>query len=125
MILDLTRLRFAVALVAVAGLAGCYRPPPSTRADTEIKTDCRQQVERQYNAQNRVDLTQRVDRDTAFANSYNSGISSRGLGAEFHRDQMLTDCMRAAGDSAPQQATGVGPAFSPANAGSGPSSLRP
>ena len=114
----------AALAFAAAGLAGCYHPPPPTRADTVLKTDCRQQVEREYNAQNRVDLTRRDDRDSAFANSYNSGISSRGLGAEYHREQMVTDCLRASGDAA-QPTPGIGPSFSPANAGAGTSTLRP
>lgn len=118
--------RYALAPVLLAAsLAGCYRPPPPTRADITAKAECRQQVERQYNAQNRVDLTRRDERDYAFAGTYNSGIASRGLGAEYHREQMETDCLRAAGDSTATASPGVGPAFSPANRGSGTSSLRP
>ena len=111
------------ALVAV-GLAGCYRAPPPTRADTDIKAECRQQVERQYNAQNRVELTRRDERDYAFAGTYNT-VPSRGLGAEYHREQMVTDCLRSAGDSGTATTPGVGPAFSPADGGTGTSSLRP
>ena len=114
----------ALALLATTVLAGCYRPPPPTRAETATKAECRQQVEREYNAQNRVDLTRRDDRDTAFANSYNGGISSRGLGAEYHREQMVTDCLRSSGDAEPASA-GVGPSFSPAAIGTGTSTLRP
>lgn len=110
--------------LALCGLAGCYRPPAPTRADAAIRTDCRQTVERQYNAQNRVDLTRRVDRDAAFANSYNNGLTTRGLGAAYQRDQMMTDCLRASGDAEPQGAPGVGPTFSPVNIGA-PSTLQP
>ena len=106
-------------------LAGCYRAPPPTRADVDAKAECRQQVERQYNAQNRVDLTRRDERDFAFAGNYNSGISSRGLGAEYGREQMVSNCLRSIGDNASAPTPGVGPAFSPVNAGSGASSLRP
>lgn len=116
----LRRLTLALALAAGA----CQRPPPPTAADATIRADCRQTAERQYVAQNRVDLTRRDERDFAFAGSYNSGISSRGLGAEFQRDQMVTDCLRAQGDRAPQASPGVGPAFSPTSGGTG-SSLRP
>ena len=112
------------ALLAL-GLAGCYRPPPPTRAETDTKAECRQQVERQYNAQNRVDLTRRDERDFAFAGTYNSGIPSRGLGAEYQREQMVTDCLRSAGDGGAAPAPGVGPAFSPVNRDAGTSSLRP
>ena len=119
-----TRDIVTAALVALS-LAGCYRPPPPTRADADTKAECRQQAERQYNAQNRVDLTRRDERDFAFAGNYNAGISSRGLGAEYHREQMVTDCLRSAGDGASTATPGVGPAFSPASGGTGTSSLRP
>ena len=120
-----TRCRAALALLVATGVAGCYRPPPPTRADTAVRTDCRQQVERQYNAQNRVDLTRRDDRDVAFANNYNSGIASRGLGAQYHREQMITDCLRESGDTTQTADPGVGPAFSPVGIGAGSSTLRP
>ncbi len=113
------------AVILALGLAGCYRPPPPTRADIDTRAECRQQVERQYNAQNRVDLTRRDERDQPFADAYNSGIASRGLGAEYHREQMVTDCLRSAGDSNATATPGVGPTFSPANIGTGPSTLRP
>ncbi len=117
--------RAVTAAVLAMSLAGCYRPPPPTQADANIKADCRQQMERQYNAQNRVDLTRRDERDFAFAGSYNNGISSRGLGAEYGREQMVTDCLRSAGDNGSAPTPGVGPAFSPVNSGTGTSSLRP
>ena len=126
--IDRTRHAVTAALLAplLAGsLAGCYRPPAPTRADADTKAGCRQQVERQYNAQNRADLTRRDERDFAFAGTYNGGISSRGLGAEYHREQMESDCLRSAGDSTAKPTPGVGPAFSPADGGAGPSSLRP
>ncbi len=113
---------FAVAIALAA--VGCARPAPPTTADASVRAECRQTVEREYAAQNRADLTRRDERDFAFAGSYNSGISSRGLGAEFSRDQMVTDCLRSRGDAAGQPAPGVGPAFSPTQQGTG-SSLRP
>jgi hypothetical protein len=123
-LIDRTRYVLTAAILAVS-LAGCYRPPPPTRADTDTKLECRAQVERQYNAQNRVDLTRRDERDFAFAGTYNSGIPSRGLGAEYGREQMETDCLRSAGNGASTASPGVGPAFSPAASGTGTSSLRP
>lgn len=113
------------AALLLATIAGCQRPPPAPRADAQARAECRQTVDRQYNAQNRADLTRRDERDFAFAGSYNSSIPSRGLGAEYGREQMVTDCLRASGDRSPQPAPGVGPAFSPAERGGGASSLRP
>lgn len=111
--------------LALILVAACQPPPPPTPADTAIRADCRQTVEREYAAQNRADLTRRDERDLPFASSYNSGIASRGLGAEYSRDQMVTDCLRARGEGAAQTTPGVGPAFSPAAIGTGSSSLRP
>ena len=117
-------LREYVFLSVALSLAGCQRPPPPSTADAAVRADCRQSVERQYAAQNRADLTRRDERDFAFAGSYNSGIASRGLGAEYNREQMITDCLRARGSAAAQPSPGVGPAFSP-GAREGNSSLRP
>ncbi len=119
------RRHLVTTVVLAAGLAGCYRPPAPTRVDTETKLECRQQVERQYNAQNRVDLTRRDERDQPFAGTYNGGISSRGLGAQYRREEMESDCLRRSGDAAGPATPGVGPAFSPASSGTGSSSLRP
>lgn len=119
-----TRYLLSASILALA-LAGCARPPAPTRADVDTKAECRQQVERQYNQQNRVDLTRRDERDFAFAGTYNSGIPSRGLGAEYHREQMVSDCLRASGDNSSKATPGVGPVFSPADSGAGTSSLRP
>lgn len=113
------------ALVLAAGLAGCHRAPAPTRVDNDARQECRQQVERQYNAQNRVDLTRRDERDQPFASTYNGGISSRGLGAQYHREEMESACLRQAGDAGAAATPGVGPAFSPASSGAGTSSLRP
>ena len=118
-------LPIALSLVLGSVLVGCTRPPPPTHADAQARADCRTQVEREYNAQNRVDLTRRDERDFAYAGTYNTGIPSRGLGAEYHREQMLSDCLRSAGDGNATATPGVGPVFSPADTGAGTSSLRP
>lgn len=118
-----------LVLLALAALLAACQPPRSgpVSADTAARVDCREQVERQYNAQNRADLTRRDERDYAFAGTYNGGIASRGLGAEYAREQAVDGCLRAAGERGQRAGTspGVGPAFSPANTGAGASSLRP
>lgn len=119
------RFHLPTALLLALAASGCQRPAPPTHADAAARADCRQQVERQYNTQNRADLTRRDERDYAFAGTYNAGIPSRGLGAEYQREQNLNDCLRSAGDRRDQANPGVGPAFSPAARGSGTSSLRP
>ena len=115
---------FCTASLLLA-VAACQPPPAApVGADASVRADCRMEVDRQYNAQNRVDLTRRDERDYAFAGSYNSGISSRGLSSEYQRDNMIRDCLRANG-SRGQAAPGVGPAFTPAARGTGGSSLTP
>lgn len=112
-----------MTLAVALACAGCMAPPPRSPADVAVRTDCREQVDRQYNAQNRVDLTRRDERDFAFAGSYNSGISSRGLSAEYSREKMIDGCLRAAGGRS-AATPGVGPAFSPPSS-AGTSSLQP
>lgn len=123
MILSRSLVPGALLLASIVG--GCQKPPPPppARADATARADCREQVERQYNAQNRADLTRRDERDFAFSGTYNTGIPSRGLGAEYARDQAVTDCLRASGGPGGQATPGVGPSFSPVGPGSGGSSL--
>ena len=104
-----------VVLPVVA--AGCQSAPQS-RNVAAAKAACRAEVDRVYAAQNRADLSQRDQRDTPFASSYNSGITSRGLGIRFGRDSQVASCMNNSG--ATDNATGagvnadIGPTFSPA-----------
>ncbi len=114
----------AILLLALAAGA-CQQPAAPTRADAAARADCRESVDREYSAQNRADLTRRDERDYAFASSYNSGLVSRGMGAQYQVDQMITDCLRSSGNSGAQATPGVAPAFSPAERGSGGSTLRP
>ncbi len=107
------RLAFAAT---VALLAGCHAAPQS-RADAATTAACRAEVDRVYAAQNRGDISQRDQRDTPFAESYVSGITSRGLGALFSRDNQVSSCISNSGASSAGAASaevGTGPTFSPA-----------
>lgn len=112
------------ALAMALALAACQKAPPPTRADAAARQDCREAVNREYSAQNRADLTRRDERDAAFSGTYNPGIVSRGAGAQYQVDQMITDCLRASGTNG-QASPGVTPTFSPAEQGAGTSTLRP
>ena len=102
---------FAAALALLA--AGC-QPAPRSRADAAASAACRAEVDRVYAAQNRVELSQRDQRDTPFAASYNSGITSRGLGARFGRDNQVSSCVGSAGGAGAGAAdAGTGPTFAP------------
>ncbi len=100
------------ALLAL--LAGCQQTPRS-RADAAANAACRVEVDRVYAAQNRADLSRRDERDTPFAASYLSGITTRQLGARFSRDNQVASCVNNAGPSG-NAATdaSIGPTFSPA-----------
>lgn len=106
---------FAVAaLLAAFATAGCYHPPPPSSAQLAIRNDCRETADRQYLAQNRAELTRRDDRDIAFSSSYQAGVTTRGLGAEYAREQEIDSCLRrgnAAGDQTARP--GIGATFSP------------
>lgn len=106
--------RLALA-AAFALLAGCQAAPRS-RADAATNAACRAEVDRVYAAQNRADLSRRDQRDMPFAESYNSGITSRGLGALFGRDNQVSSCVSnssAPGAGAAAASVGTGPTFSP------------
>lgn len=81
-------------------LSACAQParqrPHASAASTAA---CRAEVNRVYNAQNRVDLSTRDTRDTPFASNYLSGITTRGLGAEYSRDNMVQSCLNNASSS--------------------------
>ncbi len=104
-----------LALAAMALLAGCHSAPQS-RAQAATNAACRAEVDRVYAAQNRGDLSQRDQRDTPFAESYVSGITSRGLGALFSRDNQISSCISnssAPGTGAAAAEVGTGPTFTP------------
>jgi len=102
------------AVLLAALVAGCSAAPRS-RADAAATAACRAEVDRVYAIQNRAELSQRDQRDTPFASSYNSGITSRGLGARFGRDNQVSSCVSATTAGAPATAidVGTGPTFSP------------
>lgn len=104
--------------IGLGALAGCAQPS-RPRASAAASAACRAETDRVYAAQNRAELSFRDQRDTPFAGSYNSGITSRGLGARFGRDNMESSCLAnsaGGGAAAPGGATdaGTGPTFSPA-----------
>ena len=98
-----------MGLAALVVLAGCSQQPRS-RATAAATQTCRVEVDRMYSAQNRVDLSTRDSRDTPFASNYVSGITSRGLGAQYGRDNTLQSCVNQALAGAPAAAGAAAPA---------------
>ena len=105
--------RAGLTLLAVLALGACAQSS-RPRASAAVVQACRQEVDRVYAAQNRVDLSVRDNRDIPFASSYNSGITSRGLGAQFGRDNQTQACITEATNGARAPAGAVastGPTF--------------
>ena len=105
----------ALAALAPGLLVGCQQAPRS-RADAATERACRVEADRVYAAQNRAELSMRDQRDTPFAGSYNSGITSRGLGSRFGLSNQVASCVSqssagGAAVAAPEAPTG--PTFSP------------
>ena len=95
-------------------LGACAMPAPRSSADRAVAAACRQEVDRVYAAQNRRDLSYRDQRDTPFAASYNSGITTTGLSSRFGRDNDVQGCISQNRPGAPAGVPGTGPTFSPA-----------
>ena len=100
----------AVMLLA----SGCAQAPRS-RADGATVAACRAEVDRVFSAQNRGELSQRDQRDTPFAGSYLSGITSRDLGARYGRENQVSSCLANSRGGGQAVDTGTGPTFSPAS----------
>ncbi len=94
-------------------LGACAAPSPRSSADRAVAAACRQEVDRVYAAQNRRDLSYRDQRDTPFAASYNSGITTTGLGSRFGRDSDVQSCVSLNRPGAAAGDAGTGPTFSP------------
>ena len=110
------KLALAAAAIALPMLAAGCQSVPRSRADAASSAACRAEADRVYAAQNRADLSQRDQRDTPFATSYDSGITSRGLGTRFGFDNQVSSCV--SNSTSPNAARGAvdpgtGPTFSP------------
>ena len=101
----------ALPFLALAGLTACQSASPRSANDAATLAACREQADRVYAQQNRVDLSRRDERDTPFASTYNSGITTRGLGARYERGRQIAACTSGGG---PGGEAGTGPTFSPA-----------
>ncbi len=104
------RLATIALLMAPCLLTACQQPPRSASARANSSA-CRSEVDRVYAAQNRSELTDRDQRDTPLSGSYLAGNTSRGLSAQYRRDQDFEACLNATRGGAGQ--TTPGQAFSP------------
>ena len=117
----IARLSMIPAVAAALTLGACQRPASRTQpspATTAALNACRAETDRVYAAQNRVDLSTRDERDTPFAANYLPGVTTRGLGARYGRDNMLGSCLDNVGAPRPAASSATtgstpGPTFSP------------
>lgn len=111
----MTSPRHYLPLVLLPLIVACQQQtPPRTPADRQAIANCRAEVDRTYSAQNRGDLSRREDFDDPFAAGYTSGIVTRGLSAQYQRDNMFQDCLNASGQPGAVYNPGEGAAFNPA-----------
>ena len=84
-------MRLALPVLGLLALAACARTPRAPVEAAAIAA-CRERADQVYEQQNRADLSRRDERDTPFASTYNSGVTTRGLGARFERGQRIAEC---------------------------------
>lgn len=95
------RLAVSAGVASVLLLAaGCARPAPDPQqqASAARKAACRQRADEVYTKQNRgevyeTDTYTTNTRDSPFATSGLPGITTRGLGGQYERDNMIRDCL--------------------------------
>ncbi len=99
----------SLALLALAGLAGCGHPIGSTsdRAGATPKemAACRQRADEVYGLQNpgavyRADMLAGGQRDTPFAGTGQPGEPGEGLPGRYSRETMLDECLNGLSGSA-------------------------
>jgi hypothetical protein len=90
----------ALAIVLLGALqGGCARPAaPTQQASAAQKAACRQRADEVYAKQNRAELYesdtyQSSTRDSPFATTGLPGITTRGLGGQYERDNLVSDCL--------------------------------
>ena len=97
-------------LFGLAALAGCARPQSSaeTSGDARALAACRARADSVYEQQNRGAVFTATDsRDSPKSGNYVSGVTTRGLGDRFGRDQMIDDCLRVSGAASGAASAGV------------------
>ena len=110
--------RAGLLAAVLATLGGCASRAPGGSRDAAALTACRRRADEIYSKQNRAELYRSdvfatSSRDAPFATTGLPGITSRGLGGAFARDNLVSDCLAQ---------TRPGPAVTPANAGGGEAS---
>jgi hypothetical protein len=90
------RSRAALCLCALAlcGLSGCGFPAPQSGEERAAQDDCREEANRQYNAQHRDALSERDGSDTPFSGATPPPLPSDGLSDRYAFDQSVDTCLK-------------------------------
>lgn len=103
----ITRLPRPAGLVAslprallLAMLVGGCTAPQST-ADLQRQQACGQQADRQFEKQNRYLMSEQDQSSSPFSSNGTIGITSQGLDDQYHRDNMVDDCLHSAPGTEP------------------------
>lgn len=82
----------SLALPGALLLGACQPAAPLSKAARADYNACRMRADQVFNQQNRAMLSERDTRDTPFASSGVSGITSAGLSSRYARDDLLAGC---------------------------------
>ena len=80
-------------LVVLLSLGACAAHALSP-ADLDRQADCRAQVDRQYEKQNRYLLSEQDQTGTPYSSHGFAGDTTSGLSDLYRRDRNIDDCMR-------------------------------
>lgn len=117
--------RAAATLAAALCLLGACVPEQqrSTPADLAALEACRERADEVYQKQNREDVYRSdvfatSSRDAPYAATGLPGVTSRGLSAEYQRENLVSDCLNAGATARPanapaQPAGGTSSGFAP------------
>lgn len=81
------------SLVGLLSLGACAARTASP-GDLDRQADCRAQVDRQYEKQNRYLLSEQDQTGTPYSSHGIPGDTTSGLGDLYRRDRNIDDCMR-------------------------------
>ena len=103
--------RLAALLLAVTATAGCQyfeQQEPRRASSAADITACRKRADQIFELQNRgavyaADTYRTSDRDSPYATTGLTGVTSAGLGAQYQRDQFEDDCLRSTNSTAPMR----------------------
>jgi hypothetical protein len=85
----------AKALLLLSGfaLSGCGFSPPLSDGQREAQQSCREDANRIYNAQNRVQLSERSSPDSPFSGATPPPLPGDGLSEQYGFDKMVSTCL--------------------------------